>query len=232
MQVVCSTHSEPFLDALPRQARILLRNPGEDHEALESPSTRFAVYEMAGQIQPELTIYCEDLFAKLLIEEVLPHDVRVRCSVREIGDWATVIRQGVSHLRSGYVMRDLCVLDGDCSATELESQVTSESGSHQEHRPEWLLLPGGLAPEKWTAEQLRLPIYRSRFAVEFNCSIARANELIDAVHAELDHHNLGHRLQQMTGMDSQDCIRRTMRSFAPVHPQLEALRDMIGRSLD
>ena len=231
MQIVCSTHSEPFLDALPRQARILLRNPGEDHEAFESPSTRFALYEMTGQIQPELTIYCEDLFARLLVEEALPHDVKVRCSVREIGDWATVIRQGVSHLRSGYEMRALCVLDGDCSVTELKNRIAIESGSHDEHRPEWLVLPGELAPEKWIAEQLIVPDYRNRFAVQFDCSIARSNELIEAVHAELDHHNLGHRLQQMTGMDSQDCIRRTMRSVAPVHPQLDALREMIRQSL-
>ena len=198
LQIICSTHSEPFLDALPRRARILLRKPGDNHEALESPSTRFAVYEMAGQIQPELTIYCEDLFAKLLIEEALPHDDKVRCSVREVGDWATVIRQGVSHIRSGYEMRAVCVLDGDCSATELEKRVASESGSREELRPEWILLPGELAPEKWIAGQLRLSTYRNRFAEQLNCSIGQANELIDAVHAELDHHNLGHRLQQMT----------------------------------
>ena len=229
MQIVCSTHSESLLDALPRQARILLRKVGDKHEALESPSTRFAVYEMAGQIQPELTIYCEDLCAKLLIEEALPHDVKVRCSVREVGDSTTVIRQGVSHLRSGYEMRVICVLDGDCSEAELENRVARESGPH---RPEWILLPGELAPEKWIAEQLRLPTYRNRFAEQFDCSIGRANELIEAVHAELDHHNLGHRLQQMMGMDSQDCIRRTMRSVVPVHPQLDDLRDMVRQKLD
>ena len=232
LQVVCSTHSEPFLDALPRRARILLRRLGDDHEAIEFPSTRFAVYEMTGQIQPELTIYCEDLFAKLLIEEALPHDVKVRCSVREVGDWATVIRQGVSHMRSGYEMRAICVLDGDCSATELENRVANESGSHEEHRPDWVLLPGELAPEKWIAEQLRFPPYRIRFAEQFGCSLGQANELIEAIHAELDHHNLGHRLRQMTGIDSQDCIRRTMRSIVPVHPQLDDLRDRIRRELD
>ena len=164
MQIVCSTHSEPFLDALPREARILLRRLGDEHEAIESPSTRFAVYEMAGQIQPELTLYCEDLCAKLLIEEALPHDVRVRCSVREVGDNAAVIRQGVSHLRSGYEMRAICVLDGDCSEMELENRVEIEAGPHDGHRPIWTILPGKLPPERWIAKQLRFPVYRNRFA--------------------------------------------------------------------
>ena len=187
---------------------------------------------MAGQIQPELTLYCEDLCAKLLIEEALPHDVRVRCSVREIGDNAAVIRQGVSHLRSGYEMRAICVLDGDCSEMELENRVEIEAGPHDGHRPKWTILPGKLPPERWIAKQLRFPVYRNRFAEQFGCSIGRADELIEAVHAELDHHNLGHCLRQMTGMDSQDCVRRTMRSIAPVHPQLEDLRDMVRQELD
>ena len=231
-QVICSTHSEPFLDALPRQARILLTKRGDEHEALESPSTRFAVYEMTGETQPELTIYCEDLCARILIEEALPHNLKIRCTVREVGDSTTVIRQGVSHLRSEYEMKALCVLDGDCSETAIESQLTKEAGTDGIHRPEWLLLPGNLPPEKWLTKQLRLPDYRNSFAEQFTCSIGQADELIEAIHAELDHHNLGHRLQQMTGVDSQDCIRRAVRSVAPLHPQLDDLRDTIKRQID
>ena len=232
MQIVCTTLSERFLDALPRQARVLIRKRGDEHEAIESPSTRFAVYEMAGEIQPELTIYCEDLSARCLIEESLPHDVKVRCSVLEIGNSITVIRQGVSHLRSGYVMRAICVLDGDCSAPDIKNQIINESGDREECRPDWALLPGDLPPEKWVAEQLRLSVYRRRFAQQFNCSLGEAKEMIKAIHAEMDHHNLGYRLQQMTGLEAQDCLRRTMRSVGPVHPQLDALRDMVRRTLD
>lgn len=232
LQIICSTHSDPFLDAVPRRARILLRKAGDDHEAFESPSTRFAVYEMTGQIRPELTIYCEDLFARFLIEEALPHEYRVRCSVTEVGDWTTVIRQGVAHIRSGYEMRAVCVLDGDCSSTAIEKRIEIESGSREKLRPEFMLLPGGDAPEKWVAEQLRLPPYRNRLAEQFGCSIGQANELIDAVNAELDPHSMGHRLHQMTGMDLQDCLRRAIRSVAPVHPQLEELRDATRHRLN
>ena len=232
MQVVCSTHSESFLDALPRQARILLRKRGDDHEVLESPSTRFAVHEMTGDAQPELTIYCEDVCAKILIEEALPYDLKVRCSVREVGDSTAVIRQGVSHLRSGYEMRAICVLDGDCSTAEIESRVSNEGGPGDKHRPEWTMLPGQLPPEKWVTEQLRVAIYRNSFAEQFNCSVGQADGLIEAIQAQLDHHDLGYCLGQMTGKDSQDCIRRTMRSVARVHPQLDELRDLIRQKLD
>lgn len=232
LQVVCSTHSEPLIDALPRQARILLRKLGDDHEALAAPSTRFAVREMTGEAQPELMIYCEDKCARVLIEEALPHDLKVRCSVRNIGDNTTVIRQGVSHLRSGYEMGVLCVLDGDCSETAIESWLTSEAGPTAKHQPDWTLLPGEAPPEKWVAEQLQLPTYRNEFAKQIGCSISQADALIESIHAELDHHNLSHCLQRVTGMDSQDCIRRTMRSVAPLHPQLDDLRNTIKRKLD
>ena len=96
IQVICSTHSETFLDALPRQARLLMMRSGDEHSVIESPSTRFAMYEMTGVAQPELIIYCEDKIAAILIEEALSQELRLRVRIQHVGSDATVIRQGVS----------------------------------------------------------------------------------------------------------------------------------------
>ena len=230
-QIICSTHSEPFLDSLPRQARILLSKRGDEHEVFESPSTRSAMYEMLGEIQPELTIYCEDFTAKVLIEEALAYNLKVRSAVREIGSNVAVIRQGVSHMRSGYEMKALCVLDGDCSDSNVRRLVAAEGGNSDELQLVWTILPGGLSPEKWVTAQLDLPDYRARFAEQFNCSAAQAVTLIEKIAAEHDHHNLGYLLHQQTGFDQQDCVRRTMRAVAPVHPELDQLRDKIEKEI-
>ena len=231
-QIVCSTHSETFIDALPRQARILLRKSGDDHEALESPSTRFAISEMTGETRPELTVYCEDQSAKLLIEESLPHQLRSRCVIREVGGKATVIRQGVSHLRSGYEMSAVCIMDGDCAEGEISGWITSESAGLKIHQPEYLILPGGLPPERWVSEQLRFEAYRNYFAEQFQCSARDTDALIESFRSEIDHHNLGYSLSQRTGIEPMDCIRRTMRAVAPRHPQLDDLRGLVKRILD
>ncbi len=231
VQVICSTHSEAFLDALPRVSRILLSKRGHEHEAFESPSTRFAMQEMTGVPIPELMIYCEDEAARSLIEEALPYKVRVRVSLREIGDHAAVVRQGVSHLRAESELRAVCVLDGDCSMGDVGKVAKSEAGGKEELRPECMLLPGGLPPERWVAEQLRLPSYRDRLAKQFDCRGAEADSLIDAIHSDLDHHDLGYCLGQRTNLPPSDCLSRTMRAVAPEHPALDGLRDFVQARL-
>ena len=56
--------------------------------------------------------------------------------------------------------------------------------------------------------------------------------LFDSLDAGVPLRRVGHRLQQMTGMGPQDCMRRTIRSVVPVHPQLDDLRDMVRQRLD
>ncbi len=231
-QIVCSTHSEAFLDALPRQARILLSRQGDNHEAIESPSTRFAIHEMSGVFKPELVLYCEDFSAKALIEEALPYGLRNRTDVREVGSNETVVRQGVSHLRSGYTMRAMCVLDGDCSESDIKKAIAKEAPSDESLHPEYIILPGALPPEQWVMEQLLLPDYHAQLATQFGCSIGEADTLIESIRSEIDYHNLGHRLEQLTGIESRECLRRVMRSVAPLHPQLQELRERIKAQVD
>ena len=233
IQVICSTHSPVVLDSVPRQARLLLRQAGGQCEIFESPSTRFAMYEMTGSVHPELMIYCEDVAAAALIREALEYDVRRRVTIQEIGGSATVARQGVSHARSGNPLACICVFDGDCTKNQVEEWLGSESGGHGDLHPNYIILPGeGDSPERWVIEQLRLPAYRMELANQLLCSEQETEAHIQALGVALDEHDIDLILSRRTGLDHDDCLRRIMRSVAQHHPQLDELRVAIAQTLD
>ncbi len=233
LQIICSTHSEVFLDSLPRPARLLIKKAGNDHNIIEKPSTRYAKYEMTGHFQPELMIYCEDEVAKIFIEKALPEHLRLRVEIQPVGSNNTVIKQGVSHHRSGFCMNYICVLDGDCTDGEIREWIRSERAERSDISPPYLILPGnGLPPEKWVISQLKIETYQTNFAWEFGCSMADVQAHMQALEVELNHHDLGYTLHQRTNIDPIDCVRRTMASVALSHPALDELRQNVADMLD
>ncbi len=128
-------------------------------------------------------------------------------------------------------MRALCVLDGDCDQQVVGRWLDSETAGIDEHRVGYIILPGASSPEKWIADQLRFEDYEDAFARQFDCSRAEASGHIQAMNIQLDVHNIGHCLFLRTNIEANDCIRRTMRSVAPIHPQLEELRERVAQEL-
>ncbi len=233
LQIICTTHSETFLDALPREARLVIKHSGDEHSTIESPSTRLAMYEMTGETKPELIIYCEDDFAAIMIEESLSSELRVRVKIQTVGSNEAVMHQGVSHVRAGYEMQALCVFDGDCNEGDLTSWKTAERGYKTEIEPQYMLLPGGdLPPEKWVVSQLHHDHYKENFAEELACSIHDTNAHITAMDVELDHHKIPYTLYQRTGLSTNECKRRIIRALASQHPQLDELRERVKGLLD
>ncbi len=232
LQIICTTHSEAVLDSLPRQARVLLRKHGTDHESIANVSTRFAIHEMTGNPQPELMIYVEDKFAALLIEEALPSALRRRVLIREIGDKATLARQAVAHLKMQVPLVALSVFDGDCTQQEIETWIANETAGRQDLQPSWLILPGqGQGPERWTLEALRLPDYCAALAIQLNCPNLEALGHIDAMLVHLDLHDAGHVLSGRTGLEREECRRRIVRSVAQRHPAMDAIRLQVEQRL-
>jgi ABC-type thiamine transport system ATPase subunit len=228
VQIICSTHSETFLDALPRQGRLLLSKDHGNNGVVEAPSTRFAIYEMKGQIQPELTIYCEDGVAAVLIEEAIAYEDRCRLRIVDVGSNVTVIRQAVSHLRGGFPGQCLCILDGDCTAPQIEGWIVSERGANAAIAPLYEILPGNnLPPERWVLEQLAFEDYRNQFAEQLGCARDQASEHANAMRVDLNHHNASYTLSRRTGFDETECVRRLMRSVAANHPALAGIKNRV-----
>lgn len=232
VQIIGTTHSPAVLDAVPRRARVLLRREGHEHTALPNVSTRFSVHEMLGQPQPELLIYAEDTFARYLVEEALPEEMRRRIRVREVGSSATLARQLVAHLRVGQDLKALSVFDGDCTREQIEGWIRSESAG-QDFRPDWLVLPAdGLTPERWVLRELRVTSYCLALSQDLHCSLGAAEAHVEAMSVQLDHHDCGRALSMRTGLPDDLARRMVARAVARNHPGLDPLKRMVTDRLD
>jgi hypothetical protein len=232
LQIICTTHSEVILDRLPRQARVLIRRNGDQHEAINNVSTRFAVHEMTGDVQPELVIYTEDKFAAVLVGEALAGLNRVRIKIIDIGSNATLARQAVAHLRMNAQIRSLSIFDGDCTPNQVDGWIRSERAERNDLAPEWLILPGGgVNPERWVLDQMAGQ-YLGELAQELNCTNAQATEHVNAMRVELDAHDSAFVLGRRTGLDKIQARQCLVRCIARRHPQLDDLRTRVTNLLD
>ena len=232
IQVICTTHSEAVLDALPRQARVLLRRNGSNHEAVSNVSTRFALHEMSGSVRPELVVYTEDRFASVLVEEALAGTQRSRVDVRDVGSNATVARQAISHLRLHAKIPALSAFDGDSTEASVREWIRSERGERN-LQPDWLILPADtLSPEAWILRELRQMPYLANLKNELSCSEGEAVAHLDAMAVQLDNHDCGFVLSQRTGLEPETARRMVIRSVARQHPGLTPLRDKVSALLD
>ncbi|MHB1587393.1 MAG: ATP-dependent nuclease [Acidiferrobacteraceae bacterium] len=233
LQIICTTHSEVVLDHLPREARVLLRRSGDEHEAISNVSTRFAIHEMAGDARPELVVYTEDRFAAMLVEEALAGPQRARIEAKDVGSNTTLARQAVAHLRLNGPLRALSTFDGDCTDTEITRWVHDERGERQDLAPDWMTLPGDhLTPEKWVIRELERPEYLREFARQLNCTEHVAIGHVEAMRNQLDDHDSGYTLSRRAGLDQTDAHRIMIRSVASRHPGLDALRARVTALLD
>lgn len=231
LQIICTTHSEAVIDAVPRRARVLLRKSGQEQEALVNVSTRFAVHEMIGQAQPELIVYTEDKLASMVVEEGLIGPHRARVIVRDVGSNVTLARQAIAHMRLNPGYPALSLFDGDCSESDINGWIRDER-AERPLNPEWLILPAdGLAPELWMLRELASPVYRDALAAALNCTPGEADSHIQAMVVQRDHHDCGFTLAQRTGLSADDARRRIVRAIARNHPGLQPMRNKVRELL-
>ena len=156
LQIIGSTHSHHVLDQLPRQARILVVREGDSHRVVTSPSTQFALSEMADSNEHELLVVCEDEFAAALIAQMLPKSIRRRVSVRSCGSKSELALQAQSHLRLVERSKCLVLWDGDVPDAEAQEYVRVACARYPhpgaERRLSWSRLPGVACPELWAFE--------------------------------------------------------------------------------
>jgi predicted ATPase len=203
LQIIGSTHSHHVLDQLPRQARILVVREGESHRVVTSPSTQFALSEMAETSERELLILCEDEFAAGLIQQMLPKTLRRRVLVKSCGAKTELALQAQSYLRLAERARCLVLWDGDVSNSEAEEYIHSARERFplvgSESRLSWSRLPGTTCPELWSLEVARtnaLDDVRTQFNFDSNAEAAAALARCGLG----DPHAIAHELTQLVGL--------------------------------
>jgi len=76
----------------------------------------------------------------------------------------------------------LCILDGDCTALQIDGWIVSERGANAAIVPLYEILPGNnLPPEQWVLEQLAFEDYRNQFAEQLGCARDQAREHLNAM---------------------------------------------------
>lgn len=220
LQIIVTSHSEQFVDALPRQARILLRRIGTTHQVSSSVSTAYIFSDLLGVAVPELKIYCEDQFARSLIERALRPEVRSRVQVQAVGDKNTLADVAAYHVLSSGKQPCVVVWDGDVTETEAAA-IAKKALEKVKVKPfKYVRLPGTDVPEKSVVNSiLGSAEALSQFASAANVTEASAQSALNASIEESDHHSIlfeiGRRLgltdgEVVTALTQAVCRSRTL----------------------
>lgn len=235
LQVIVSTHSSFFIDNVPREARLYVERADSQHKILYGPTTRFVVGLMAGRPDPELHVYCEDSFSKLLIEHALPFELRRRIRIVPFGSKDELPKIAAIHIKSGLGQRILLAWDGDVTLKNIIEGLKREKlwNDHGEHTPvDWIKMPSGEAPEEWALKTMDCQEGYEILAKEFNMGVHQAAKMVQELKIIPDPHDIGHEMELKIGLDMDAALRSLARCVAnmPGNP-LGKIADQIERVL-
>jgi len=232
LQIVVSTHSAEFLDAVPRVARVLIKSVGGEHHVTHEPSTRFAMGEMTGVVRPEVYVYCEDRFAKDVIESCLPNAIRRRVKVIPVGSNAELSKQVRYHRTVNLGSKLAVVWDGEVEPSEAKQwcktdRVYCEGAAAPDFSHAFL--PGSCPPERWIVRELDCEEGHNALAKELNGGAFEAAEYIARLKAVAKHHDIVYELRTQAGLSSdteaRGCLIRAVKALTG--DPLKAVRRVI-----
>ena len=191
IQIILSSHSEYVIDNLPRESRILLERGTDEHLVQYMPSTRLALGSMSNSPLAEMKIFCEDEFARSLIQHALPQDIRKRVDILPIGSDSELTTQVAHHIKSGEKHKTLIVWDGEVSFKKIKDwhKIFHNIPNTISN---FTRLPGNTPPEEWTINKL-LKSQDAILEITEKFSISSQNETIDILseaETNLDQHSL------------------------------------------
>lgn len=207
LQIIVSSHSEQFVDALPRQARILLRREGDSHRVIPNVSSGYVFSDLSGAATPELNIYCEDGFARRVIEYALRPEVRSRVLVQSVGDKRTVADVAAFHVFCGKRTPCLVVWDGDVTELEAQSLAKDAAAKMKVEIFSFLRLPGSQPPERTVVEAIRANATAiSILAQNTGATDGMVESALDAALGESNHHSMPREISRRLGVEETEVV--------------------------
>lgn len=213
LQLIVSTHSEHFIDAVPRQARVLLERWDDVHNVTPRPTTRLAAGEMSGRARPEMLILCEDHAASLVIEQALPAVSRRRVKVVPVGSDSELADQAAFHFLVRGGEHCLIVWDGDVIEGDLRRwlRAASRRAPAVAERANWVRLPGGVAPEAFILGMLDGEDAIGCLADDLREDPGRIAALLTTIGGE-DHHKIPSQFGEQFQLDAEQALRLMLRA--------------------
>lgn len=207
IQFVISTHSRDFLDAVPREARILLTRSGSELKALPGPTTRFVMGEMGADRETEMSVYCEDDLAAGIIASALNSSIRSRIDIIPIGSKNAFPAMAEMHFASQARKKCLFYWDGDVKESEIQKNINKIPDAVRKQMQRFVL-PGNVAPECYLlAVLLENP---TGLAEQLNVEdVGRMHEILEMAQTGQNHHSIPYIIAKEVA-ESEDNVKNAM----------------------
>jgi len=163
-QIICSSHSNIILDALPPEGRFFIQSKPSETVIIPEISSQYAFGKLMGQNTEELNVFVEDEVGQAFLMNILPLVKRERVKIFPIGSDQAILRQMASYYREGK-LNFISFLDGDKHTKQdeeirqikryLEDRIEDQQDVFENFmRSRLCYLPGSSWPEKYIIEQL------------------------------------------------------------------------------
>ena len=227
-QIICTTHSEYIIDALPQAGRVLIERGADGHNVTSAPTTRQAMFSMTGAPRPELTVYVEDTFAETLVRQAVPGAHRTRIRLVPIGSGDKVVAQLATHLAAPLDGPAVCVVDGDFPDKQLRKWVQS---SQLNPMNLCLRLPSQYAPERWALETVLTQPYSSRLARALSVDHSHLITSLEALQTLPNPHNIPREIARQHAIEEMN-VPYILGSCLADHPDYQGIREAVASHLD
>ena len=236
IQFIISSHSIDFIDSLPRVARVLVERNAGKTTVMHSPTTRFAISNIANEKLPEMIIFCEDTVASEIINFVIPPKYRLRVKIIPVGSKGELPKVYQWHRLCYPNVKLLIIWDGDVSEKEM-GKYTKGIIEKQGCAAPYSRLPGLCCPEKMLADQINESLEAKSALAErlgyTDTDIDQFEEIWERILNITDKHNIFHALAKETGLN-EEIIQEKMIEIATKAASSEfcSLQQKIIDSLD
>ena len=235
-QVICTTHSKEIFNCLPDDARFFIENIGGSTKITPEISPDFAFSKMSSSNKCELDIFVEDNVAKIILQNILPAELRSRIKIIVIGSATAIARQlAALHIR-GEEKATIAIFDGDQRIKEADNLRHAKS-MHENCTNEFekwykariAYLPGDTWPEAWLINKCKTA--HQQVASELSIDEGLIEDLfIQGLQA--GKHNEFHAIANDVGLDKDQCLNHLAKVANNVFPgEFSGLYKLIASKL-
>lgn len=249
LQIICTSHSDRFIDTLPRAARILISKTSNGVlQSFTGATTRTAIAGISDEHLPELTVVCEDAVAEKLIKLRIGAAERRRIRVLTFGSKDQLCRAARTLSQAAPANPILIVWDSD--ATDREIRKSYKSAEFEKSpglsRTEWYRLPSGACPDgsALIIEGKPLPpemaIKETLLCNDDAMELAAGALLVDAADLRLalnsavvasgSHHNLFREIASSVALDPDEVSSALIKAYL-TKARMDDLVEQIARML-
>lgn len=218
-QVICSTHSDIVLSALPPEARYFIQSRNDQTTITQGISAEYAFGKLAGSNTDELDVFVEDKVGEAMIANLLPLHLRERVKTCVIGSDQAILKQMAARYREERC-NFIAFLDGDKRPDHdeqikqirrhLETRIDDEAHFQETISSRLCYLPGEVWPEKSVMDHLLQATDLRPLAERWELPAEDITALLEQS-AAAGKHNEFHHLAQRLSLDEvavrNDCMK-------------------------